>query len=66
MYIEPDHRGQGGMALLIDAVKSEMMYQGGLELRLYVNKDNVQGKQAYERYRFRMSVYEVMVLDEEG
>lgn len=65
MYVSADQRGKGGMALLIDAVKSEMMYQGGIELRLYVNKDNIQAKQAYERYRFKQSVYEVMVLDEE-
>lgn len=65
LYIGREQRGKGGMAMVIDAIKAEMIYQGGLELRLYVNKDNLPAKAAYERNNFYTSVYEVMVLADE-
>ena len=40
MYLVPDQRGQGLMSRLLDAVVQEMECQNGLELRLYVHRDN--------------------------
>ena len=65
LYVMPTSRGKNDMALLIDAIKAEMMRQEGLELRIYVNKDNQAAKAAYGRSNFYLSVYEVMVHEEE-
>lgn len=62
LYIAPAHRRQGGMALLIEAIRQEMDADDGLQLRIYVNKDNRAAKAAYERCGFGMSVYEVMAM----
>lgn len=64
MYVSAGFRGQRGMAKLILAIKTQMQQDGGLELRLYVNKDNESAKAAYEHNGFRQSVYEVMVQDD--
>jgi predicted GNAT family acetyltransferase len=65
MYLKPDYRGKGLMSRLIDEVKTEMIAQGGLELRLYVHSDNIVAKKAYEKVGFIHSDYEIMTLSKE-
>jgi len=62
MYLAPSQRGKGRMALLLEAVKSEMKSQKGLELRLYVHKDNGAAVRAYEKSNFEHSDYRIMTL----
>jgi GNAT superfamily N-acetyltransferase len=62
MYLTPNQRGKGRMSMLLDAVKSEMANQNGLELRLYVHKDNRSAIKAYEKSNFTHSDYKIMVL----
>ena len=61
MYLEPEHRGQGGMRKLVDAIKTAMVAESGLELRIYLNKDNEAAIAAYTAAGFQKSVYEIMV-----
>jgi predicted GNAT family acetyltransferase len=61
MYIVPEHRGQGHITKLLDAVEKEMRNQNGLELRLYVHRDNAKAIRAYEKVGFAKSPYEIMV-----
>jgi RimJ/RimL family protein N-acetyltransferase len=65
MYLVPDQRGKGYMALLINAVKNEMESQIGLELRLYVHQDNKKAIKAYEKSGFEKLPYKIMVLKNE-
>jgi GNAT superfamily N-acetyltransferase len=62
MYLAPSQRGKGRMTLLLEAVKSEMKSQQGLELRLYVHKDNGVAVRAYEKANFEHSDYRIMTL----
>lgn len=62
MYLRPEFRGQGLMGELIKVVEAEMESQGGLELRLYVHKDNVAAAKAYQKTGFSDSPYQIMVL----
>lgn len=66
MYLKPDYRGKGLMRDLISCVELEMHREGGLELRLYVHKDNAVAKRAYEKVGFSFSDYQVMVLGQES
>lgn len=62
MYITPNQRGRGYMSLLLKAVVDEMIRHKGLELRLYVHKDNRRAIRAYEKASFERSPYEIMIL----
>jgi len=62
VYIVPAHRGKGCFDLLLNAVLEEMENQGGLELRLYVHKDNKRAIGAYRKSAFETLPYEMMVL----
>jgi len=62
VYIVPAQRGQGRFDLLLNAVREEMEIQGGLELRLYVHKDNRRAIGAYRKTAFETLPYEMMVL----
>jgi len=62
MYVSPDHRGKGLHVELIKVVELEMRRQGGLELRLYVHKDNIRAKKAYGKAGFTNTDYEIMSL----
>ena len=62
MFISPRYRGKGYLQLLINAVKSEMKRENGLELRLYVHKTNKVAIRAYEKVGFVISNYDVMIL----
>ena len=61
MYLSPASRGQGRMQLLMDTVSAEMQKQGGLELRLYVHRDNGKAIRAYAKIGFEMSACKIMV-----
>ena len=61
MYIEPDYRGKGHMDLPLDAIRSDMKKQDGLELRLYVNEDNQVAIKAYKKSNFTFSRYRIMI-----
>jgi GNAT superfamily N-acetyltransferase len=65
IYIVPDQRGKGYIALLLNAVINEMESQNGLELRLYVHQDNKKAIKAYEKSAFKKLPYEIMVLKNE-
>jgi ribosomal protein S18 acetylase RimI-like enzyme len=60
MYISPEYRGKGYLSKLLDAVKAEARRQGGLDLRLYVNKDNNRAVKAYRKSGFLVSKYKIM------
>lgn len=62
VYIVPAHRGKGGFDLLLNAVVSEMEKQDGLELRLYVHKNNERAIGAYRKSAFETLPYEIMAL----
>ncbi|MEE4380734.1 MAG: GNAT family N-acetyltransferase, partial [Pseudomonadales bacterium] len=61
MYLVPEQRRKGCMQILLDAVEAEMEARGGLELRLYVHRENVPAVKAYEKAAFERSPYEIMV-----
>ena len=61
MYIEPGYRGKGYMDLLLDAIRSDMKKQDGLELRLYVHEDNQVAIKAYKKSNFTFSKYRIMI-----
>ena len=61
-FILPGFRGKGYLKLLITAVKSEMEKENGLELRLYVHKNNKAAIRAYEKVGFVISDYDMMIL----
>lgn len=63
MYLRPGARGKGYMSLLLDAVKSEMQRQDGLQLRLYVDKGNHAAIKAYQKANFIHSKYKIMTLE---
>ena len=50
-------------ALEDDSKANEMESQNGLELRLYVHRDNKKAIKAYEKSAFKKSSYEIMVLE---
>ena len=60
MYIAPDHRGQGHLDTLLDAVRGAGQEDGCLELRLYVHKDNAAAVRAYEKADFGETPYRIM------
>ena len=62
MFISNSFRGKGYLKFLISAVKAEMERENGLELRLYVHKDNKVAIRAYEKVGFEISDYKVMIL----
>ncbi len=62
MFLSKSQRGKGRMSSLLDAVKHEMKVQKGLELRLYVHKDNCTAVRAYQNAHFSKSDYEIMTL----
>lgn len=64
MFLSKQQRGKGRMSMLLDAVKQEMKEQKGLELRLYVHKDNRTAVRAYQNSHFSKSDYEIMILSD--
>ncbi|EOX4909175.1 GNAT family N-acetyltransferase [Vibrio alginolyticus] len=64
MFLSKPQRGKGRMSMLLGAVKQEMKAQKGLELRLYVHKDNSTAVRAYQNAKFSKSAYEIMILSD--
>ncbi len=62
IYLSPGQRGKRRMSLLLDAVKSEMDRQQGLELRLYVHEENRRALKAYQKADFVRLPYQILVL----
>ena len=60
MYIAPEHRGQGYLDTLLDAVREAGKQQGCLDLRLYVHKNNDAAIRAYEKAGFADTPYQIM------
>jgi len=60
IYLTHGQRGKGRISLLLDEVKSEMSRQKGLELRLYVHRDNKVAIRAYEKAGFEDLDYRIM------
>ena len=52
---------KGYMDLLLDAIRSEMKEQNGLELRLYVHENNQAAIKAYGKANFTFSKYRIMI-----
>jgi RimJ/RimL family protein N-acetyltransferase len=63
MYLVPSQRGKGKMKTLLDAVKSAMAQEHGLQLRLYVHEGNKTAIKAYEKAKFVHSKYKIMTQD---
>jgi len=61
IYLKPAQRGKGLIQLLLNAVKDEMLRQSGLELRLYVHRQNLAAIKAYLKVGFARSPYDIMV-----
>lgn len=66
VYVVPAHRGKGCFELLLQAVIEEMQLQGGLELRLYVHRDNKRAIGAYRKSAFEALPYAIMALKRDG
>jgi GNAT superfamily N-acetyltransferase len=59
MYVEPDYRGRGINAQIIEALKLWAATQGVTELRLRVYALNAPARQAYERFGFSAHLLEM-------
>lgn len=57
MYITPAYRGKGHLGTLLGAVLDAARAENGLELRLYVHKENRNAVHAYEKAGFGESQY---------
>jgi GNAT superfamily N-acetyltransferase len=66
MYIRPEYRGKGHMALLLDAIRSAMQKTNGLQLRLYVHENNQAAIRAYAKANFVFAKYRIMVQEDCG
>jgi ribosomal protein S18 acetylase RimI-like enzyme len=62
VYLRPDHRGQGHLATLLDAVRAAATGAGAAQLRLHVHPDNQRAIRAYERLGFTPQPYRMMSL----
>ncbi|KAA8898432.1 hypothetical protein TRICI_006561 [Trichomonascus ciferrii] len=62
IFIRQEYRGLGCVKILVSILEKEMKEQGGLELRLYVHRDNKRARRAYEKVNFELSRYEMMAL----
>ena len=61
MFLMPEYRGQNLMELIVDHVRDQARRSNVLEMRLYVNKDNVRAMKAYNREGFADSPYQMMI-----
>jgi ribosomal protein S18 acetylase RimI-like enzyme len=63
MYIKPEHRGRGLVAMLFQTVKESARQSKALDLRLCVHKDNSRAIKAYLKSGFAYSDYRIMRTD---
>jgi len=59
-FIDPEYRGRGCLALLLDTVKKAARKQGCREMRLYVHDTNRAAIRAYEKAQFTRLAYTIM------
>lgn len=62
IFIRQEYRGLGCVKVLVSILEKEMKAQGGVELRLYVHRDNERARRAYKKVNFELSRYEMMNL----
>lgn len=62
LYIRPEHRGHGYMQQLIQTVKESARQHKGLDIRLYVYKNNKRAISAYLKSGFVDSDYRIMIM----
>ena len=60
LFIAPEHRGQGLLNVMMDAVVSDANASSCLEIRLYVHRDNAVAIRAYKKAEFHPSDYQIM------
>jgi L-amino acid N-acyltransferase YncA len=60
MYIAPEHRGRGLVALLLDMVAQAARDAGAIDLRLYAHDANRRALEAYRRCGFEETRYVIM------
>ena len=60
LFIQPEHRGNGLVEMLLEHLASEARRAGALDLRLYAHASNARALRVYERCGFRTSPYVVM------
>jgi len=60
VYLRPEVRGQGALALLVDAVERAAAHAGAAELRLYVHPLNARAMRAYHKLGFADLPYRMM------
>jgi GNAT superfamily N-acetyltransferase len=61
IYVEPDHRGKGVSAKIIEALKRWSLAQNVNEMRLEVYHDNVAAIRAYEKVGFSKHMLEMRI-----
>ncbi len=49
VYVQPEYRGQGVYKALYDKVKEMAREQGVVQVRLYVDKNNLRAQQVYQK-----------------
>jgi GNAT superfamily N-acetyltransferase len=59
MYVEPEYRGRGINARLLEALRQWAAAQGVSELRLKVYAQNTAARQAYEKFGFSPHLLEM-------
>jgi ribosomal protein S18 acetylase RimI-like enzyme len=62
VFVEPAHRGGGGLRALVDEVRAEAARDGAPEVRLYVHRENARAIRAYEKLGFAQLPYMMMAL----
>lgn len=62
MYTDPEYRGRGVNALIIDALKKWAHDKGLFEIRLTVYQDNVMAIKAYEKVGFKKHITEMRLV----
>lgn len=60
LFIDPAHRGQGLLNVMMDAVETDSRADSCLEIRLYVHRNNAAAIRAYEKAQFTPSDYQIM------
>jgi len=60
IYIDPSHRGQGCMNLMLETVLEDARTRNCHELRLYVHESNERAIKAYQKACFNQSPYKIM------
>ena len=53
MWVEPDHRGSGAAAKLVEAICAEARSEGSTAITLWVADGNARARRFYERLGFR-------------